>query len=122
MDIVISNSVNKPIYEQVYEQIVSQVLSGEMGEGEMLPSIRNLASDIRVSVITIKKAWEMLEHDGFIFTRAGKGCFVADNAAADRQSKRQDMAKARLCSDLEYYKSLGLTQEELIDLIKTLYK
>lgn len=78
MDVVIGNS-EKPIYEQIYEQVSAQILNGELRAGEMLPSIRALARDLRISVITVKSAWEMLENGGFIVTRQGKGCFVSES-------------------------------------------
>jgi len=77
MDIIISNSGGKPIYEQIYTQIRNQIISGALAEDEMLPSIRLLAKDLRVSVITTNRAYEELERDGFIYTMAGKGSFVA---------------------------------------------
>ena len=77
MYIFIDNKTEAPIYEQIYEQIKSQIISGELCEDEALPSIRNLAKDLRISVITTKRAYEELESEGFIYTVAGKGCFVA---------------------------------------------
>ncbi|MBR0375775.1 MAG: GntR family transcriptional regulator, partial [Firmicutes bacterium] len=77
MDIIISNANNSPIYEQIYDQIKSSILSGRLQEGDMLPSIRALAKDLRISVITTKRAYDELEKDGYIHTVAGKGCFVA---------------------------------------------
>lgn len=77
MKILIRNSDPRPIYEQVASQIKSAILSGEVSEGTLLPSIRNLAKDLRISVITTKRAYDELEKDGFIQTVAGKGCYVA---------------------------------------------
>ena len=77
MDIIISNSSGQPIYEQICRQIKGAVASGKLKPGEPLPSIRNLARDLRISVITTKRAYEELERDGFICTVAGKGSFVA---------------------------------------------
>jgi len=77
MNIFIDNKSNAPIYEQIYSQIKNQILNGSLKEDESLPSIRNLAKDLRISVITTKRAYDELEKDGFIYTIAAKGCFVA---------------------------------------------
>jgi len=77
MNIFIDNKSTAPIYEQIYLQIKNQILSGALKEDEALPSIRNLAKDLRISVITTKRAYDELEKDGFIYTIAAKGCFVA---------------------------------------------
>ena len=78
IDIIISNTGNQPIYEQIYEQLKGLIISGKLSSGEPLPSIRGLAKDLRISVITTKRAYDELEHEGFIHTVAGKGCFVAE--------------------------------------------
>lgn len=76
MDILISNSSGVPLYEQIEEQIKSQILSGELAEGDALPSMRILAKDLKISIITTKRAYEELERDGFIYSVTGKGSFV----------------------------------------------
>ena len=78
MDIIISNSSSQPIYEQISTQIKNQIISEKLTEGDALPSIRSLAKDLRISVITTKRAYDELEQEGFIYTVAGKGCFVAE--------------------------------------------
>ena len=75
--VLIDNKSGAPIYDQIYTQIKSQIISGALSEDDMLPSIRNLAKDLRISFITTKRAYEELEKDGFIYTVPGKGCFVA---------------------------------------------
>lgn len=77
MNIFIDNKSGLPIYDQIYTQIKAQIISGALGEDEALPSIRGLAKDLRISVITTKRAYDELEKEGFIYTVAGKGCFVA---------------------------------------------
>lgn len=77
MNIIISNNSNIPIYEQIKNSIIKQILDGDLQENELLPSIRTLAKDIRISVMTIKKAYDELEEEGYIITRQGKGSFVA---------------------------------------------
>lgn len=76
MDIIISNSSGVPIYEQIEEQIKSQIITGDLLEGDALPSMRVLAKELKISIITTKRAYEDLEKDGFIYSIAGKGCFV----------------------------------------------
>ena len=77
MNVLIDNKSGAPIYDQIYTQIKSQIISGALKEHEMLPSIRGLAKDLRISFITTKRAYEELEKDGFIYTLPGKGCYVA---------------------------------------------
>lgn len=77
MNILIDNKSGAPIYDQIYSQIKSQIISGELKEDEMLPSIRCLAKDLRISFITTKRAYEELEKEGFIYTIQAKGCYVA---------------------------------------------
>ena len=78
MDILIDNKSGTPIYDQIYTQLRSQILSGSLQENELLPSIRALAKDLRISFITTKRAYEELEKDGFLYTVPGKGCYVAE--------------------------------------------
>lgn len=77
MNILIDNKSGEPIYNQIYSQIRSQIISGEMKENELLPSIRGLAKDLRISFLTTKHAYDELEKEGFIYTVQGKGCYVA---------------------------------------------
>lgn len=77
MTILIDNKSGRPIYDQIYSQIKNQIINGTLKEDEPLPSIRNLAKDLRISVITTKRAYDELEKEGFIYTVPGKGCFVA---------------------------------------------
>jgi len=77
LDIIISNVLNQPIYEQIYTQIKNSIISGKLAEGDLLPSIRTLAKDLRISVITTKRAYDELEKEGYIYTIPSKGCFVA---------------------------------------------
>lgn len=77
MNIFVDNKSGAPIYDQIYSQIKNQIINGTLQEDEALPSIRNLAKDLRISVITTKRAYDELEKEGFVYTVAGKGCFVA---------------------------------------------
>ena len=113
MDLIISNANPQPIYEQLYSQIRSAILSGELREGDLLPSIRSLAKDLRISVITTKRAYEELERDGYLYTVAGKGCYVApkDTGLVREQHLREIESHMRQIRALAV--PLGLTDAEL---------
>lgn len=120
MRLFIDNRSGVPIYDQIYTQIKSQIISGELEEDAPLPSIRNLAKDLRISVITTKRAYEELERSGFIYTVAGKGCFVADkNIDAVRESVMAEIEK-HLEEALKLAGECGLTKEQLKIMIDTL--
>ena len=120
MELVISNASNLPIYEQIVEGIKRHILSGELREGDILPSIRALAKDLRISVITTKRAYEELEREGFIYTVAGKGCFVA---ARSREWMREDLLR-QIEEHLQELSRLataaGVSGEELCCMLRTL--
>lgn len=121
MNIVISGSCDKPIYQQIYEQISSQILKGELERDFCLPPIRTVAKELRISVITVKKAWDALEHQGFIYTMVGKGCFVASLESRELDIKRDQIVIEKLQKDIDYYKSLGLSKAQVIDLIRNYF-
>lgn len=106
-----------PIYRQLYEHLVRQIVDGTLQADSCLPSIRVVARELSIAVITVKTAYEMLERDGFIYTVPGKGCFVS--GTLPRQ--KADLARERLQTELGYYKELGLGKDELIHLIEELY-
>lgn len=123
MHIVISNAVNQPIYEQVYTQIKNSIISGELKAGDMLPSIRSLAKDLRISVITTKRAYDELEKDGYIDTVAAKGCYVAEKnlelireanlkQIEDHMEKIRDLAIGCRLSGEEVLEMFRLTMED----------
>lgn len=118
MNIVISHTSEDPIYKQIYDQISSQIIRGDLPSEFCLPPIRTVAKELRISVITIKRAWEELEHDGFIYTMAGKGCFVSPLPQHELTNKRNAMATSKMLKDIEYYKSLGLSLDEIQELLK----
>ncbi|WP_018754263.1 GntR family transcriptional regulator [Paenibacillus terrigena] len=121
MNVSISNTSEKPIYQQLFEQISAQILKGELESGYCLPPIRQAALELRVSVITVKKAWEELERSGLINTVTGKGCFVAEFSSDEKLRIRNDMILKQMESDTAYYKSFGLTLDEVIELLKKNY-
>ncbi len=121
MNIVISNTSDKPIYQQLFEQISAQIVKGELERDFCLPPIRTVAKELRISVITVKRAWEELERKGFIYSMVGKGCFVANLLPGERDSKRDEMAVEELKKDIAYYKALGLSLEDVLELISRYY-
>ena len=114
MNITILNTSDKPIYQQIFDQISSQIIKGELEPGYALPPIRSAALELRVSIITVKKAWEELERQGLIYTMVGRGCFVADLSQNDVLSKRDRLIEEKLEKDVAYYKALGLSLDELV--------
>ena len=121
MNIILSNTSDKPIYQQMFDQISSQIIKGELERNFCFPPIRTVAKELRISVITVKKAWEELERKGFIYTMVGKGCFVAPLLPGELQSKRNKMASDKLIKDIAYYKELGLSLSDILDLMKLHY-
>ncbi|WP_068621289.1 GntR family transcriptional regulator [Paenibacillus tuaregi] len=121
MNIAISSTSEKPIYQQLFEQISAQILKGELESGYCLPPIRQAALELRVSIITVKKAWEELERSGLIHTITGKGCFVAEFSSEEKLRLRNEMILKQMAGDTSYYKSFGLTLDEVIELLKKIY-
>lgn len=120
MDIIISNSAGRPIYEQICSQIKGAIAAGKLSPGEALPSIRNLARDLRISVITTKRAYEELERDGFIQTVAGKGSFVAQqNLELVKESRLREI-EGHLNAALELARGIEMPIEELIGILGVL--
>ncbi len=118
MDIVLSQKTDKPIYTQIYEQIAAQIMNGELAAGEQLPPIRTVAVNLRISVIPVKQAWEQLEREGFISTAVGRGSFVNELAHHEISSKRTTTAEELLSRDLATCREMGLSLEEIIDIVK----
>ncbi|MDL2293049.1 GntR family transcriptional regulator [Ruminococcaceae bacterium OttesenSCG-928-D13] len=122
MNILISNSDGRPIYEQITAQVKSQILGGQLASGDALPSIRALARDLRISVITTKRAYEDLERDGFIETIPGKGSFVASKNPEFLREERLRVAEGHLAKAVDVAKTSGITQDELAELLALLYQ
>lgn len=120
MEIIISNSSDKPIYEQISSQIKSAILSGELTTGQALPSIRSLANDLHVSVITTKRAYSDLEALGFIETRQGKGSFVAGGNVELLREEQLRQIESLLQEALNNAESAGVSLDELHDILNTL--
>ncbi|MGI6104798.1 MAG: GntR family transcriptional regulator [Raoultibacter sp.] len=120
MEIVISNASDKPIYEQISSQIKDLVLSGELNQGDQLPSIRALANDLHISVITTKRAYTDLEALGFLETVPGKGSFVAGGNLELMKEEKLRRVEDLLSQVFAEAKGAGLSTEDLIDLIHVL--
>ena len=122
MNIVIRNTGDTPIYEQIVRQIKNAIMSGELHEGEALPSMRLLAKELRISLITTNRAYEELEREGFIVTMTGRGSFVAaQNAELFREEQRQRM-EAHLSDAVAAAKLGGVTVDEVCALVNLLYQ
>ena len=116
MNLMISNSSGQPIYEQICTQIKQLIQSGSLAADEALPSIRLLAKDLRISVITTKRAYEELEREGYIYTVPGKGSFASGSMDADAARRKELLTRVReLVTELRY---LGVTDEELLAILK----
>ena len=121
MDIILSNSSGKPIYEQITDQVKAQILSGALAAGDALPSMRLLAKELRISVITTKRAYEELEREGFLTTVPGKGCFVAPR---NLELVREDCLRRveeHLSQAVDIAKGGGITLAELTGALNILY-
>ena len=122
MNVIVSNASDRPIYEQIYAQIKSAILRGECKEGDALPSIRALAKELRISVITTKRAFDDLERDGFIYSVQGKGSF---GAAKNKEFEREEclrQAEQKLTEAVEAARQGGVTDEELNELFIMILK
>jgi len=122
MDIVISNASGKPIYEQITGQIKGMILSGVLLEGDALPSMRLLAKELRISVITTKRAYEELEREGFIETVMGKGSFVAGRNMELIREEQLRLAEGYLAQAMEVARQGGIQREELHRMLDLLYE
>ena len=117
MDIIISNASDKPIYEQIVMQMKDLILAGDLQEGQQLPSIRALASDLRISVITTKRAYAELESQGFIETVQGKGSFVAGGNTELLREERLRHIEELLGSAVREARGAGIELQELHDML-----
>ena len=118
MELIIRNTTNQPIYDQIYSQIKAQIIAGKLSPGEALPSIRALAKDLRISVITTKRAYDELEADGFLYTVAGKGCFVAEPDLALFREESLHLLEDHLAAAAELARTCGLSEPELAELLR----
>ncbi len=120
MNIIIRNSSDKPIYEQIKEQLKKEIIEGRLKEGEQLPSIRYLAKELRISVITTKRAYDELESEGFINSVQGKGSFVAGQNSELIREEHLKKIESHLIEALYYGKISGISKKDLKDMIDAL--
>ena len=116
MQLYIDNRSGAPIYDQIYSQIKDDILSGQVTEGEALPSIRALAKDLRISVITTKRAYDELESEGFIYTLPGKGCFVAERSTELLREENLKKIEEHMQEVRRLASACRLTENELDDM------
>lgn len=122
MKIIISNSSKTPIYEQIHTQIKDQIFSGELKPGHHLPSMRQLAKDLNVSLITSKRAYEELEKNGYIYSVVGKGSFVSDQNEEMIKEGKMKGVEEQLLAAIQNSKDIGISLKELQELLTILYK
>ncbi|MGI5920480.1 MAG: GntR family transcriptional regulator [Syntrophomonadaceae bacterium] len=121
MNIIIANSSPDPIYEQIYKQIKQQIMKGDLQPGEALPSIRVLAKELQISVITTKRAYEELERDGFIATVSGKGSFVAEQNLELLKERKRQFIEDKMAEIVTDAKMLNISLEEMVQMLTILY-
>ena len=118
MKMIISNSSSVPIYQQIKNCIIAQIMNGDLKEDEAIPSIRNLAQDIKISVMTIKKAYDELEQEGYIISRQGKGSYVAPKNTQLAKEKAQKDIEAYLSRILQIAESFDIDRKEILDVFE----
>ena len=122
MEIIISSNTGKPIYEQITSQIKGMIMSGELHTGDPIPSMRSLARSIHVSVITVQKAYEDLQRDGFIETTVGRGRFVSAQNKDFYQEEQQRLAEGHLQEAADIGRMSGIPLEKLVELLSMFYQ
>ena len=122
MEIVVSNKVSRPLYEQIVSQIKAQIMNGELEAGEALPSIRSLAKSQQISVLTVQKAYDILQEDGFIETTAGKGCYVSVQNQDFYLEEQQKKIEGCFNDAIEIARTSGIPLDKLIGLLTLLYE
>lgn len=122
MEIVLSNSSRMPIYEQIVQQMKAKILSGELAEGDALPSMRLLARELRISVITTKRAYEELERQGFIISQTGRGSFVAPCNTELAREEHLRVTEARLSEAVREARLGGVSKAEFLEIAAALYE
>ena len=122
MEIIISSNTNVPIYEQINSQIKAMVMSGQLQQGDAIPSMRGLAKSLHISVITVQRAYEDLQRDGFIETTVGRGSFISANGKQFYQEERQRQAEEHLLKATEIARTSNISLEKLIELLTMFYE
>ena len=122
LEIVVSNKTSRPLYEQIATQIKTQLMSGDLRAGEALPSIRALAKSLHISVLTVQKAYDLLQTDGFIETTAGKGCYVSVQNQDFYLEEQQKKIEENFSEAIEIARTSGISLNKLVDLLTLLYE
>lgn len=122
MEIIVSNKTSRPLYEQITTQIKAQIMSGALKAGDALPSIRALAKSLHISVLTVQKAYDLLQEEGFIETTAGKGCYVSAQNQDFYLEEQQKKIEEHFTAAIEIARTSGITLSRLNDLLKLLYE
>lgn len=122
MNIFISNTSGKSLYEQIYDQIKTLILEGSLRAGEPLPTIRGLAKDLRISVITTSRAYSDLERDGYIYSVVGKGSFVAERNQEFVRERNYTEMEGHISSAVEIANRCGIDEEEFVKIVKVLFR
>jgi len=117
VNILIDNKSGTPIYDQIYSQIKSQIISGGLKQDEMLPSIRGLAKDLRISFITTRRAYEELEKEGFIYTLPGKGCYVAPKNVELLREENLKKIEDYIDQIVKLAASCNLSKQEILEMV-----
>ena len=122
MELFINNHASKPIYEQISDQIKALIMSGELQSGEAIPSIRSMAKSLHISVLTVQKAYDKLQADGFIETTEGKGCFVSAQNQDFYLEEQQKKIEEHFNDAIEIARSSGIKLDKLMGLLSLLYE
>lgn len=122
MEIVVSNKASRPLYEQIVSQMKAQIMGGELKAGEALPSIRSLAKSLQISVLTVQKAYDILQADGFIETTAGKGCYVSAQNQDFYLEEQHKKIEGCFNDAIEIARASGISLDKLISLLTLLYE
>ena len=122
LEIIISSKTNQPIYEQITSQIKAMVMSGELKQGDPIPSMRSLAKSLHISVITVQRAYEDLQRDGFVETTVGRGSFISAGGKEYYQEERQRQAEEHLMEAAEIGRTSGIPLDKLQELLRMFYE
>lgn len=122
MEVFINNHASKPIYEQISDQIKALIMGGELRVGEAIPSIRAMAKSLHISILTVQKAYDQLQADGFIETTAGKGCFVSAQNQDFYLEEQQKKIEEKFTEAVEIARASGIKLDKLVSLLSLLYE
>jgi GntR family transcriptional regulator len=122
LEIFVSNKASRPLYEQIRAQVKTQIMNGTLNAGEALPSIRSLAKSLQISVLTVQKAYDLLQEDGFIETTAGKGCFVSARNQDFYLEEQQKKIEGHFNEAIELARASGIPLDTLLNLLTLLYE